>query len=62
MTYPILAVITGLMVLSVVGFGHKGGGAARWLALGPIHIQPSEAAKLALILWLGYSLERSASS
>jgi cell division protein FtsW len=58
MTYPILAVITGLMVLSVVGFGHKGGGAARWLALGPIHIQPSEAAKLALILWLGYSLEK----
>ena len=46
------------MILSVIGFGHTGGGAARWLALGPIHIQPSEAAKLALVLWLAYSLEK----
>ncbi|HVR18858.1 MAG TPA: FtsW/RodA/SpoVE family cell cycle protein, partial [Polyangiaceae bacterium] len=57
-TYPILGVVTFLMVLSVIGFGHTGGGAARWLTLGPIHIQPSEAAKLALILWLAYSLEK----
>ena len=28
------------------------------MALGPIHIQPSEAAKLALVLWLAYSLEK----
>ena len=58
LTYPILAVVTFLMILSVTGFGHTGGGAARWLALGPIHVQPSEAAKLALILWLAYSLEK----
>ena len=58
LTYPILGVVTALMVLSVIGFGHSGGGAARWLAIGPIHIQPSEAAKLALILWLAYSLEK----
>jgi len=57
-TYPILGVVTGLMILSVTGFGHTGGGAARWLAIGPVHIQPSEAAKLALILWLAYSLEK----
>jgi cell division protein FtsW len=57
-TYPILGVVTVLMVMSVIGFGHSGGGAARWLAIGPIHIQPSEAAKLALVLWLAYSLER----
>src|SRR4051812_9290217 len=57
-TYPILGVVTFLMVLSVIGFGHTGGGAARWLALGPVHIQPSEAAKLALVLWLAYSLEK----
>lgn len=57
-TYPILAVVTGLMLLSVVGFGHTGGGAARWLRIGPIHVQPSEAAKLALVLWLAYSLEK----
>jgi cell division protein FtsW len=57
-TYPILGGVTLLMILSVTGFGHTGGGAARWLALGPIHVQPSEAAKLALILWLAYSLEK----
>jgi cell division protein FtsW len=57
-TYPILGVVTFLMALTVVGFGRTGGGAARWLAVGPIHIQPSEMAKLALILWLAYSLEK----
>jgi cell division protein FtsW len=57
-TYPILGVVTFLMVLTVIGFGRTGGGAARWLAVGPIHIQPSEMAKLALILWLAYSLEK----
>jgi cell division protein FtsW len=57
-TYPILGGVTFLMILSVSGFGHTGGGAARWLAVGPVHVQPSEAAKLALILWLAYSLEK----
>jgi cell division protein FtsW len=57
-TYPILGVVTVLMIMSVTGFGHTGGGAARWLAIGPIHVQPSEMAKLGLILWLAYSLEK----
>jgi cell division protein FtsW len=57
-TYVGLGGVTLLLLLSVVGFGHTGGGAARWLRLGPIHIQPSEAAKLALILWLAHSLEK----
>jgi cell division protein FtsW len=57
-TYPILGAVTLLMILSVIGFGHTGGGAARWLRFGPIHVQPSEAAKLALILWLAYSLDK----
>jgi cell division protein FtsW len=58
LTYPILGGVTLLMILSVAGFGHSGGGAARWLELGPIHVQPSEAAKLSLVLWLAYSLEK----
>ncbi|MBN2195428.1 MAG: putative lipid II flippase FtsW [Polyangiaceae bacterium] len=57
-TYGALAVVTLLLTLSVLGFGHTGGGAARWLAVGPVHIQPSEAAKLALIIWLAYSLDK----
>jgi cell division protein FtsW len=34
-TYPGLAVVVVLLTLSVLGFGHTGGGAARWLAFGP---------------------------
>lgn len=57
-TYGILGLVSVLMILSVAGFGHQGGGAARWLKLGPIHIQPSEMAKVSLVLWLGYSLAK----
>jgi len=57
-TYPIMALVTLLLLACVVGFGHSGGGATRWLRLGPVHIQPSEMAKLALVLWLAYSLAK----
>jgi cell division protein FtsW len=57
-TYPILAIVTAMLMACVIGFGHRGGGATRWLQLGPIHIQPSEAAKLGLVLWLAYSLAK----
>ena len=60
LTYPILAFVGVLMVACVVGFGHSGGGAMRWIALGPIHIQPAEMAKLALVMWLAYSLAKKA--
>lgn len=57
-TYPILALVTLLLLACVAGFGHSGGGATRWLRLGPVHVQPSEMAKLALVLWLAYSLAK----
>jgi cell division protein FtsW len=57
-TYPILLLVTVLLLACVVGFGHSGGGATRWLRLGPVHVQPSEMAKLALVLWLAYSLAK----
>jgi cell division protein FtsW len=60
LTYPILAVVTALLSMCVLGFGHMGGGARRWLALGPVHVQPAEMAKLALVLWLSYSLSKKA--
>jgi cell division protein FtsW len=60
LTYPVLAVVGVLLVLCVVGFGHSGGGAARWLSVGPVHIQPAEMAKLALVIWLAYSLAKKA--
>jgi cell division protein FtsW len=57
-TYGILGTVVMLMVVCVAGLGSKGGGATRWIALGPIHIQPAELAKLSVVLWLAYSLER----
>jgi cell division protein FtsW len=60
LTYPVLALVGVLLLLCVVGFGHSGGGAARWLAIGPIHVQPAEMAKVALVIWLGYSLAKKA--
>ena len=60
LTYPVLGVVGALLVLCVVGFGHTGGGATRWLSLGPVHVQPAEMAKLALVAWLAYSLAKKA--
>jgi cell division protein FtsW len=60
LTYPVLAFVGLLLVLCVAGLGHTGGGATRWLALGPIHIQPAEMSKLALVCWLSYSLAKKA--
>ncbi len=60
LTYPVLGLVGLLLVLCVVGFGHSGGGATRWLAIGPIHIQPAETSKLALVAWLAYSLAKKA--
>ncbi len=60
LTYPVLGSVTVLMVLTVIGLGVRRGGASRWLAAGPILIQPAEMAKLALVLWLAYSLAKKA--
>jgi rod shape determining protein RodA len=41
-----------LMLLAVVVFGKIAGGSRRWLILGPIHFQPSEMIKIAVVLVL----------
>ncbi len=57
LTYAILGVAcAGLVAVLVVGV--VAGGAKRWINLGPVNIQPSEVAKLALVLWLGHSLAK----
>ncbi|MDB4946818.1 MAG: Cell division protein FtsW [Labilithrix sp.] len=60
LTYPVLGAVGGLLLMCVVGLGHSGGGATRWLAIGPVHVQPAEMAKLALVTWLAYSLAKKA--
>ena len=52
LAWPGLAVSTVLLVLTQVpGLGREVNGNTNWLALGPLTIQPSEIAKLAIILW-----------
>ncbi|MBU1344657.1 MAG: rod shape-determining protein RodA [Proteobacteria bacterium] len=47
----IYALCIGLLI-SVLVFGHLGGGSRRWLVLGFVRIQPSELMKIALIISL----------
>jgi cell division protein FtsW len=60
LAYPVLIAVTGMLAATVLGFGHTAGGADRWIAVGPVHIQPAEIAKLAIVLWLAYSLSKKA--
>jgi cell division protein FtsW len=48
-----------LVLLALVPLiGKTAGGAQRWIPLGPLHLQPAELAKVALVLYLARSLAR----
>lgn len=57
--YPIYGVALFILLL-VPYFGTEGGGARRWIAAGPISIQPSELMKVALIAALARHLHTRA--
>ena len=47
-----LYIFNVLVLAAVIKLGHKAGGAQRWIDVGPIQFQPSEMAKLFLVLTL----------
>ena len=59
LAYPLLVLsLVFLALVHIPGFGVSAGGSTRWLRLGPVTFQPSELARLALIIYLAYSLEK----
>lgn len=59
LTYPILFIAIGLLIaVKVPDLGISVNGSLRWLRLGPVTFQPVEAARLALIVFMAYSLSK----
>jgi cell division protein FtsW len=55
---PWLLAVTFALLVAVEFKGQRAYGASRWLAVGPFHVQPSEIAKLTLVLYLAAALSR----
>ncbi len=60
LVYVLLGLVFLLLVLLLVpGLGTKVGGAQRWIKFGFISLQPSEAAKLSLAIFMAYSMSKN---
>jgi cell division protein FtsW len=51
LAWPSVLVAVALLLLTQTGLGFAVNGNRNWLALGPFQVQPSEIAKLSIILW-----------
>jgi len=59
LAYPILIVsILLLIAVFIPGIGHRAGGSMRWLRIHSFSFQPSELAKLGLVIFLAYFLTK----
>ena len=58
LVYPLLALSILGVVVCLTPLGLTINGASRWIGLGPITVQPAEVLKVALVLWLSYSLAK----
>jgi len=59
LAYPMLGLALALLVmLFIPGLGHSAGGSTRWLHLAGYSFQPSEFARLAMVIYLAYSLAK----
>jgi cell division protein FtsW len=59
LTYP--ALLLGILMLVAVvftGWGVTAGGSSRWLQIGPLRFQPSEMVRMALVIYLAYSMSK----
>ena len=56
---PHLYVATIFLLLLVLAVGFVGNGAQRWISIGPITIQPSEIAKISIILMLSLYFDKN---
>lgn len=59
LAYPLLLLSVGLLLAVLMsGLGLSAGGSQRWLQIGLLSFQPVEAARLALVIYLAYSLSK----
>jgi len=59
LVYPLLAVsIAMLVAVAFTGWGVSVNNSSRWLQLGSLRFQPSEVARLALVIYLAYSMSK----
>lgn len=54
----LILALAGLVAVLIPGVGVMRGGAQRWIAFGPMVVQPSEVAKLTTLIWLADVLDR----
>lgn len=57
--YLLLLALFLLVLVLIPGIGIKTSGSRRWLPLGPVNFQPSEVAKLAVIIYLAAYIEKN---